>query len=407
MRPQPSQPPQNEKINHEFEMFTQLQPSDISYKVREQPKMVHQYILGEILGEGSYAKVREAVDSITSRRVAIKILKKRHLKKIPGGENSVKKEINVLKKLHHQHIVELLEFFTIDEKEKMYIVLEYVGGGTLQGLVERAPDGKLPLRQAQAIFRQLLDGLEFIHNNMVIHGDIKPDNLMFTEDGVLKMSDFGVAEELTDEVDPELLSKSAGSPAFQPPEVASGSDLFSPFKVDVWAAGIVLYIMVIGKYPFSGSNVYTLFESISKAEYAIPDTLDPILVDLLHGILHADPRHRLTIQEIIDHEWVREDIIDEEPFVPVGMGTPGGRINNIFGPDMDTDTGYFATEDDDDARVVTRGDRSSSSVSSISTGTGTGADNGSTSSDNSTPSAKILSRQARQPLGKKMKCIMM
>jgi len=405
MRPQQAQPTQNENIHHEFEMFTQLQPSDISYKIREQPKMVHQYILGEILGEGSYAKVREAVDSITSRRVAIKILKKRHLKKIPGGENSVKKEINVLKKLHHLHIVELLEFFTIDEKEKMYIVLEYVGGGTLQGLVERAPDGKLPLRQAQAIFRQLLDGLEFIHSNMVVHGDIKPDNLMFTDDGTLKMSDFGVAEELTDEVDPDMLSKSAGSPAFQPPEVASGSDLISPFKVDVWAAGIVLYIMVVGKYPFSGSNVYTLFESISKAEYALPDTLDAVLVDLLHGILHADPRFRLTIQEIIDHEWVREDIADEEPFVPVGMGPPTGRINNIFGPDMDTD---FATEDDDDMRVATRGDRSSSSVSSISTGTGAGTDNGSSSTDgSSTPSSKILSRQSRQPLSKKMKCIVM
>jgi serine/threonine-protein kinase 11 len=365
--------PQQTKQN-EFEIFTQLQPSDISYKVRDRPKEVKQYVLGDVLGEGSYAKVRAAVDSNTQRKVAIKILKKRHLKKIPGGESSVKKEITILKRLHHRNIVELIEYFTIDEKEKMYIVLEYIDGGTLQSLIERAPNGRLPFRQSQLILRQLLEAVSYIHSEKIVHGDIKPDNLMFTEDGVLKMSDFGVAEELNDLGESDALSKSSGSPAFQPPEIASGSSMFSPTKVDVWAVGIVLYIMTVGKYPFSGSNVYTLYESISKGEYALPENQDPQLKDLLQGILQVDPRRRLSIQQIQSHTWVTVDVVDDEPFVPLGMFPPAPeeRINNIFGNREQEEgddlsySGFFVTDEDDDLRISGRISREHSNHSTTS-----------------------------------------
>eukprot|EP00026_Physarum_polycephalum_P005025 Phypoly_transcript_05051.p1 GENE.Phypoly_transcript_05051~~Phypoly_transcript_05051.p1 ORF type:complete len:467 (+),score=67.39 Phypoly_transcript_05051:237-1637(+) len=302
--------------------FIQLGPNDVSYKVRTQPKMVHQYIIGDVLGEGSYAKVREAVDSITNRKVAIKILTKRKLKKLPAGESAVKKEVEVLNKLRHVNIVEIIDYFTIEEKEKIYIVLEYVGGGTLQGLIERAKDGVMPRRQAQLIFRQLLAAVEYMHSRNIVHCDIKPDNMMFTADGILKLTDFGVAEEIGLESDYEILTKSGGSPAFQPPEVKSGGHASSPVKIDIWAIGITLYIIATGKYPFSGTNIYAICENISKGEYKLPETLEPELSKLIKGILQLNPIERYSLQDMKRNPWVVNDITNDEPLLPYTAAVP-------------------------------------------------------------------------------------
>jgi len=169
------------------------------------------------------------------------------------------------------------------------------------------------------------------------------------------MTDFGVAEELNDFGESDVLSKSSGSPAFQPPEVASGSSMFSPAKVDVWAIGIVLYIMVIGKYPFSGNNVYTLYESISKGEYILPDTLPPSLIDLIQAILQIDPRKRLSIQQIKAHTWVTSNIESSDLYVPVGMLLlPEEHINSIFSnieSEDEHDCDFFTKNEDEEENI--------------------------------------------------------
>lgn len=311
-------------------VFVQLGPNDVSYKDRTQPKMVNQYILGDVIGEGSYAKVREAVESTTNRKVAIKILARRKLKRLPAGESTVKKEVEVLSKLRHVNIVEHIDYFTIDEKEKIYIVLELVNGGTLQGLIERSTNGIMPRKQAQSIFRQLLSACEYIHSRNVVHCDIKPDNMMFTTDGVLKMTDFGVAEEMGLESDYKILTQSGGSPAFQPPEVKTGTNnASSPVKIDIWAIGITLYIMVTGKYPFSGTNIYTICDNIAKGEYQLPETLEPDLATLIKGILQLNPGDRYSIQDMKNNSWVMNDIVNNEPFLPYTAAPPEAH-HDIF-----------------------------------------------------------------------------
>jgi serine/threonine-protein kinase 11 len=270
--------------------------------------MVKQYILGEVLGEGSFGKVREAVDSKTGRRCAIKILKRRNLRKVPDGEELVNREIEILKKVHHSNCISLVGSFTDEERDKIYIVCEYVSGCSLQRLLEKAPEKRLPLTQARSIFKQLINALEYLHSIGIVHSDVKPDNILLTVDGVVKLSDFGVAQ-----CDEAKSSARNGAPAFQAPEIAS--DKGSGSSNDIWAAGITLYIMVVGKFPFEGTNVVSLFESIGSGFFSIPDWVDESLVDLIRSMLQVDHTKRITIQQIKNHPWMSAKLKQEPPVV--------------------------------------------------------------------------------------------
>ena len=120
---------------------------------------------------------------------------KRKLRRIPNGEMNVRNEILFLRSLKHKNVVELIDVLYNEEKQKMYLVMEYCVC-VLQEMLGAAPESKLPLFQAHKYFVQLIDGLEYLHGQGVIHNDIKPGNLLLTLDDTLKISDFGVAEKL-------------------------------------------------------------------------------------------------------------------------------------------------------------------------------------------------------------------
>lgn len=105
----------------------------------------------------------------------------------------MQREILVLKPLKHEHIVELVEDFVVAETDKLYLALEYMGGGTLQSLLDRAPNRRLPPGQARKFFSNMISGLKYLHTMKIVHRDLKPDNLLLTATGELKISDFGCA----------------------------------------------------------------------------------------------------------------------------------------------------------------------------------------------------------------------
>jgi len=281
-------------------------------------KHVKHFILGELLGEGSFGKVKEAFDTRTHRLCAIKIIKKRNLQKFPDAEESIEREVAILKNLHHVNCIQLYDFF-VDEEEKLYIVCERVGGGSVQQLCERAPNKRVPLIQARNLFIQLLDAMEYLHSLKIIHRDLKPDNMLLTIDGTLKVSDFGAALQVDKSTTPRGAAKCKGSPAFQPPEIITEKEhVFSGSKIDIWSAGITLYIMCIGSFPFEGSSVSALLENISNGSYTIPSWVDSSLSNLIQCILNKDHCKRYTIEEIRRHPWMTARL-KKEKFVPVAI----------------------------------------------------------------------------------------
>lgn len=273
--------------------------------VKKRAKFVVKYIMGDMLGEGSYGKVKECLDSETLCRRAVKILKKKKLRRIPNGEANVKREIILLKRLHHRNVIQLIDVLENVEKQKMYMIMDYCVLG-LQELLESAPGKKFPIFQAHNYFCQLVDGLEYLHSQSIVHKDIKPGNLLLTTNETLKITDLGVAEALDSFAVNDECKTSQGSPAFQPPEIANGEDTFSGFKVDIWSSGVTLYNITSGLYPFEGDNIYKLFENIGKGEYTIPSSIDKLLSDLIRGLLQYEPNKRFSIEQIRTHDWFRK-----------------------------------------------------------------------------------------------------
>ena len=291
-------------------------PPPIVSKAKPEWKMIRSYMMGEVIGEGMQGKVREALHSENLRRVAIKIVHLRQLRKTEHGEQNMAREVSIHRRLKHPNVVELIEHFQIAEKEMWYVVLELVPGGSLQDILDGSPGRTLPESLTRRFVRQLLVGLHHCHCKGVVHRDVKPSNLMVNAaTGELKICDFGVAEELPFFEPGDLCSKSRGSPAFLPPEVASGSqERFSGRKVDAWATGITLYLLATGKVPFEGTSLINLFENIDAGVYDVPDGLArrPMLLSLVQALLAHEPTERLGVDGALSHAWLREGVDDEE-----------------------------------------------------------------------------------------------
>ncbi|XP_012255968.1 serine/threonine-protein kinase STK11 isoform X1 [Athalia rosae] len=297
----------NDDSNYDLDdinmFFHRVNSDQIIYEEKKKTcKLIGKYVMGDLLGEGSYGKVKEMLDSETLCRRAVKILKKKKLRRIPNGELNVQREIQLLRILKHRNVIGLVDVLYNHEKEKMYLVMEFCVGG-LQDMLESTPHKRFPLWQAHEYFIQLIDGLEYLHGKGIVHKDIKPGNLLLTLDGTLKISDFGVAEALDMFAKDDTCTAGQGSPAFQPPEIANGCDTFAGFKVDIWSSGVTLYNITTGEYPFEGDNIYKLYENIGKGEYKIPEAVDSSLRSLLEGMLQKEVDRRFTLQQIRQHSW--------------------------------------------------------------------------------------------------------
>ncbi|KAK2580399.1 hypothetical protein KPH14_006150 [Odynerus spinipes] len=303
----------------EINMFFHRVDSDqIIYEEKKKKcKFIGKYVMGDVLGEGSYGKVKEVLDSETLCRRAVKILKKKKHLKLPNGE--IQREIKLLRILKHKNVINLVDVLYNDEKRKMYLIMEFCVCG-LQDMLESTPLKKLPLWQAHDYFCQLLDGLEYLYSKGIVHKDIKPGNLLLTLDGTLKISDFGVAEALDMFSIDDTCKMGQGSPAFQPPEIANGCETFSGFKVDIWSSGVTLYNITTGQYPFEGDTIYKLYENIGKGEYTIPEEVEEPLRSLIAGMLQKEAENRFSLQEIKKHPWTmcrHPRTEDEVPLPPL------------------------------------------------------------------------------------------
>lgn len=210
----------------------------------------------------------------------------------------IREEIAIMKKLNHPNLVSLIEVLDDPDEDSLYMVLEMCKKGVVMkvGLNEAAePYSEETCRYW---FRDLILGIEYLHAQGVVHRDIKPDNLLLTEDDVLKIVDFGVSE-MFEKPEDMRTAKSAGSPAFLPPElcVAKHGDV-SGTAADVWSMGVSLFCLRYGHIPFNRPGVLEIYEAIKTETPTMPEDENDNFRDLITRLMEKDPEKRITMPEI-------------------------------------------------------------------------------------------------------------
>ena len=223
-------------------------------------KINERYEILRSIGEGGMANVYLAKDTILDRLVAVKILRG-DLSNDDKFVRRFQREAISSSSLSHPNIVEMYDVG--EDNDKYYIVMEYVQGKTLKSLIKRR--GALTLEEAVDIMTQLTEGISHAHDGYIIHRDIKPQNVMILDDGMVKITDFGIAMALNGD---ELTQTNSvmGSVHYLPPEQASGTG--STIKSDVYSLGILMYELLTGRIPFKGENAVEI--AIKQMKDRIP-----------------------------------------------------------------------------------------------------------------------------------------
>mmetsp|Transcript_9819 Transcript_9819/g.31606 ORF Transcript_9819/g.31606 Transcript_9819/m.31606 type:complete len:379 (+) Transcript_9819:100-1236(+) len=263
-------------------------------------KRVGKYEIGRTLGEGTFGKVKFAVNTETGENVAIKILDKDKIARQGMGEQ-IKKEIAVMKMVKQAHVVNLLE--VLASRTRIFIVLELVTGGELFDKIVHC--GRFDEDTARSYFRQLVCGVEYCHRQGVCHRDLKPENLLLDDQSVLKISDFGLSALYGCEggfASSTLLHTTCGTPNYVAPEVLADKG-YDGFAADVWSCGVVLFVLLAGFLPFDEPTLAALFSRITRSEYSFPRWFSSSVKELIASILVAEPNGRATIAQIKASDW--------------------------------------------------------------------------------------------------------
>ena len=212
----------------------------------------------------------------------------------------IKEEIAVMKKLNHGNLVSLIEVLDDPDEDSLYMVLEMCQKGVVMkvGIDERADP--YDDESCRCWFRDLILGIEYLHAQGVVHRDIKPDNLLLTADDVLKIVDFGVSE-IFEKHSEMTTIKSAGSPAFLPPELCvARHGGISGKAADIWSMGVTLYCLRFGRIPFEKPGILDLYESIKSDQIDLnSDTAcDNNFKELMARLLEKDPSKRIKMEQL-------------------------------------------------------------------------------------------------------------
>uniref|UniRef100_A0A8C9Y179 Serine/threonine-protein kinase DCLK2 n=1 Tax=Sander lucioperca TaxID=283035 RepID=A0A8C9Y179_SANLU len=284
----------NGSVNNHQEQTNQLSPEVNGNRYLPASPILEKYKVGKVIGDGNFAVVKECVERSTGKEFALKIIDKA---KCTGKEHLIENEVAVLRKVKHPNIIMLIE--EVDTPSELYLVMELVKGGDLFDAITSS--AKYTERDAGVMVYNLAGALKYLHSTNIVHRDIKPENLLVFE--------------YPDVVEGPLYTV-CGTPTYVAPEIISESGY--GLKVDIWAAGVITYILLCGFPPFrSESNLQEdLFEQILMGQLDFPspywDNITDSAKELIGKMLQVNAEARYTAQDILSHPWVTDDTVMEK-----------------------------------------------------------------------------------------------
>lgn len=264
------------------------------------------YEIGEVIGSGHFAQVREVNERGTGTRWAGKFLKirKNASSRLGVDRKSVEREVEILQALQHANIMALRDVF--ESRAEVVLILELINGGELFDFI--AEKDNLMENEAIEFMKQILEGVGYMHSKNIVHFDLKPENIMLSKKlgsaPDIKIVDFGLAHRFSPG---EEYKSNSGTPQYIPPEVINYEPLSS--AVDMWSIGVITYILLSGLSPFQGDTDAETLKNIIAMEYEFNEhhfsTTSAMAKEFIQKLLVKDQNERMTAEECLLHPWIK------------------------------------------------------------------------------------------------------
>lgn len=258
------------------------------------PSTGKRYCRGKVLGKGGFAKCYEMTDLTTNKIYAAKIIPHSRVSK-PHQRDKIDKEIELHRTLNHRHVVQFYHYF--EDKDNIYILLEYCSRRSMAHILKTRKVLTDP--EVRYYLKQIVSGLKYLHEQEILHRDLKLGNFFINESMELKVGDFGLAARL--EPMEQRRRTICGTPNYLSPEVLNKQG--HGCESDIWALGCVMYTMLLGRPPFETTNLKETYRCIREARYSLPSSLMSSAKHLIASMLSRNPEDRPSLDEIIQHDF--------------------------------------------------------------------------------------------------------
>ncbi|KAG2470209.1 serine/threonine-protein kinase H1 homolog [Polypterus senegalus] len=270
------------------------------YRAKFDPRVTAKYDIKALIGRGSFSRVVRVEHKSTKQPYAIKMIETKYRE----GREVCESELNVLRRVRHTNIIQLIEVF--ETQERVYMVMELATGGELFDRI--IAKGSFTERDATRVLQMVLDGVKYLHTLGITHRDLKPENLLYYHPGAeskIMITDFGLAS-TRKKGDECLMKTTCGTPEYIAPEIL----IRKPYTnaVDMWAVGVISYILLSGTMPFEDDNRTRLYRQILKGKYSYSGepwpSVSNLAKDFIDRVLTVDPNERMSASQAIKHPWI-------------------------------------------------------------------------------------------------------